>query len=338
VYALWYKHIAYDLVSSEMLSIYYPIESLFLISIGPLMLLYVYEIFGRTVKLFSTPVLLHCISAIPALSYLFWYSQLQEQDRILLMIANKEQLDIFRKFIIVFFLVQVQLYIFYGYYYVSMQLKERPRIILDGVILNMLWLRPFLRFSTIVILLCLIACIISESDKMVIVFASVVLIIECMYIFWKSVSQTGVFMENTCPGTKHPSEKISALDNEADEHLHSLLHLLYSEKLFLNQDINLLTIASKLNIHPHYLSNIINRLTGKNFNDFINEYRIEFAKSQIEAEGDSYTIEAIGYQSGFGSKSSFYTAFKKHCGTTPAEYKKSIINATPVNQHNTSNF
>ena len=66
---------------------------------------------------------------------------------------------------------------------------------------------------------------------------------------------------------------------------------------------------------------LINDNLHKNFTDYINEYRIEEAKQLIQ-DNSLYTIEAIGNQSGFNSKSAFYKAFKKITNTTPAKFKK----------------
>lgn len=97
--------------------------------------------------------------------------------------------------------------------------------------------------------------------------------------------------------------------------------IMLNEKLFTNPDIKLSEVAKIINISAHELSKLINDNLHKNFTDYINEYRIEEAKQLIQ-DNSLYTIEAIGNQSGFNSKSAFYKAFKKITNTTPAKFKK----------------
>ncbi len=60
---------------------------------------------------------------------------------------------------------------------------------------------------------------------------------------------------------------------------------------------------------------------GKNFSDFVNNYRIEEFKSKIQDPGNKkYTILSIAMDCGFNSKSSFNTVFKKLTGQTPTQY------------------
>ena len=81
-------------------------------------------------------------------------------------------------------------------------------------------------------------------------------------------------------------------------------------------------------ISKNILSQYLNEKINKSFSTFINELRIEKAKEFLTAK-TNYTIEGIGYESGFKSKSTFFTAFKKHTGQTPLEYQK-ISNSSPV--------
>ena len=66
---------------------------------------------------------------------------------------------------------------------------------------------------------------------------------------------------------------------------------------------------------------IINEHFEQNFKEYINSYRINHAKEMIQ-KGSNFSLEGIGYESGFNSRTSFYRAFKKFEGRTPSEYLK----------------
>ncbi len=120
---------------------------------------------------------------------------------------------------------------------------------------------------------------------------------------------------------KYGNKKIEP--EEADE-LHQRLDQLMKEgSIFKDPNLKLPDVAKKLNILPHKLSQLINDNLGKNFTIFINEYRVEAAKELIAAN-DLIKLESIGYECGFNSKSTFYTAFKKIEGTTPAKFKEEL--------------
>jgi AraC-like DNA-binding protein len=95
--------------------------------------------------------------------------------------------------------------------------------------------------------------------------------------------------------------------------------------LYLDSQLSLPRLASTMETTPHYLSQAINGKLGKNFFDFVNEYRIEEAKRRIgQADKGRLNVFAIALDSGFSSKSAFYTAFKRYTGMTPSEYKHNI--------------
>jgi len=99
--------------------------------------------------------------------------------------------------------------------------------------------------------------------------------------------------------------------------------LMVSEKLYLNPDLNLQEFSSRLNLHPNYISRIINEQFQMSYNDFVNRHRIEEAKKKLKEEDEkSKTILEIMYDAGFYSKSVFNTAFKKFTGMTPSEYRR----------------
>ncbi len=98
-------------------------------------------------------------------------------------------------------------------------------------------------------------------------------------------------------------------------------------RAFLNPKISLKSLSKEMNLSEGYISQLININSSLNFNEFINSLRVIEAKQMIEDNTfDSYTITAIGLESGFNSKSSFYAAFKKFTNKTPIDYKKSVRN------------
>lgn len=95
---------------------------------------------------------------------------------------------------------------------------------------------------------------------------------------------------------------------------------------FTNTDLTIVDIAGVLGMHPKRISTAINSVGDKNFNAFVNQFRISKAKKLLEdPEYDHLSIEGIGREVGFHSKSAFYSAFKKFTGTTPSKYKESVM-------------
>ena len=98
------------------------------------------------------------------------------------------------------------------------------------------------------------------------------------------------------------------------------------EEWFMQTDLTIQDLASRLNVHPNYLSQIINEREEKNFFDFVNSYRLKaFAELIQHPESQRLTLLALAYDCGFNSKSSFNRYIKKTTGLTPTEYHKSPI-------------
>lgn len=105
-----------------------------------------------------------------------------------------------------------------------------------------------------------------------------------------------------------------------------LCRLLENDKIYQDPELSLVAIAKRLNISSTYLSQLVNTLSQWNFSDFINQYRVKDAERKLtNADFSHYTILAIGLEAGFNSKSAFYSAFKKHTGITPSQYRKSRL-------------
>jgi AraC-like DNA-binding protein len=104
------------------------------------------------------------------------------------------------------------------------------------------------------------------------------------------------------------------------EHLNSYI---ISNQRFVDPSLSLESLAENLNMSLSHVSKLINDFSNYNFSDYINSLRIQQAKKLLGDDSfDQYTIVAIGLESGFNSKSTFYAAFKKFALQTPSEYRE----------------
>jgi AraC-like DNA-binding protein len=112
---------------------------------------------------------------------------------------------------------------------------------------------------------------------------------------------------------------------EAEKYKLQVLEYFEKERPYLNGKLSLREVADHLNISVNHLSQVINEQLGKTFFDFVSDYRVEEVKSRLaKSDLQNFTLLAIAYDSGFNSKSSFNTVFKRSTGKTPSQYAKSL--------------
>lgn len=100
-----------------------------------------------------------------------------------------------------------------------------------------------------------------------------------------------------------------------------IISLLQQEKIYEDAELTLTQMARRLKTNPSLLSKIINQGFGQNFNDCINQYRIEAVKEKLKnGEQQRQTLLGIAYDCGFNSKATFNRAFKKVTGQSPKEF------------------
>ncbi len=119
---------------------------------------------------------------------------------------------------------------------------------------------------------------------------------------------------------KYADKKIDA--GRADQLVQKLEKVMTQEELYKNANLKSSDVAKRIQVTTHQFSQLLNDNLGKNFSVFINEYRIEAAKNML-GHDNNLTLEAIGYECGFNSKSTFFTTFKKLVGATPSQFKNS---------------
>ncbi|EMN44503.1 AraC family transcriptional regulator [Leptospira weilii] len=100
-----------------------------------------------------------------------------------------------------------------------------------------------------------------------------------------------------------------------------LIHIIKEERIYLDEDIRLPDVSEELGISVHQLSFFLNNHLGMNFNNYINRFRVEEAKSML-INDPSRSVVSVGIAVGFNSNSSFYKAFLKETGMSPKQFRE----------------
>ncbi len=110
--------------------------------------------------------------------------------------------------------------------------------------------------------------------------------------------------------------------------LKKLSNEIENEKCYLDKELTITSLASKLKTNRDYLSQIINEIYGKNFNEFINSHRIKESINILEkivsGEIENWTMNVVAEKSGFKHTSTFNPAFKSITQISPGDYKKAL--------------
>lgn len=122
------------------------------------------------------------------------------------------------------------------------------------------------------------------------------------------------------PSLSHP-EDLEKNNDDLQKIAKQLTRLMEEERLFIQPDLTLQGLAQQLQVNPHQLSAAINQIFAKNFNEYVNTYRIEaFIQLHTTDHAKKFTLLSMALDSGFNSKATFNRAFKKLKGVTPQVY------------------
>ena len=112
---------------------------------------------------------------------------------------------------------------------------------------------------------------------------------------------------------------------QMDEFKQRLTGLMEEQSIYLRPDLTLPELAEMLECSVNHLSQVINAGFGMSFFDYLNHHRVKDAMSLLHPDAAAAnTVLNVALQVGFNSTSTFYVAFKKVTGQTPAQYRKSL--------------
>ena len=108
-----------------------------------------------------------------------------------------------------------------------------------------------------------------------------------------------------------------------DELMQRIVQLMEQEKPYLSSELKVSDLADRLGVNSRTLSDCIRNSTGSTFANFINAYRIDYAKQLMRQQPD-IKISEVFLSSGFANETTFFRIFKAVTGMTPNEWKAKI--------------
>jgi len=146
-----------------------------------------------------------------------------------------------------------------------------------------------------------------------IVFSFILYLIISILLYRKKTDDLFLLNNQKYSGKRIDSTEAAILSEKLE-------NIMNAKSLYKNPNLSLQDVSQEMNISTHQLSQFLNNNLNKNFTSFVNEFRIKEA-CKIITSNHKLTLESVGYDVGFNSKSTFFSAFKKHTGTTPLNYQ-----------------
>lgn len=166
-----------------------------------------------------------------------------------------------------------------------------------------------------------------------------------LVIFIYFVSYKAFRFPNLFEGTHHPEEvepipdaplalpvndhsKTESKPKEPDytQLCEELAACMFSEKYYLKKDLTVHDLAKEISQSPRLISTSINRALDINFSEWVNNYRVDHAMQMLRGTDFEYlSVEGVGLEAGFKSRSAMYTAFKKKTGHPPGRFREAVL-------------
>ncbi len=113
-------------------------------------------------------------------------------------------------------------------------------------------------------------------------------------------------------------DKEKLIQNQLNEQL-------IKNKKFLLKQYSITDLARDTSVPLYLLTKYINKNLNTNFSDLVNQHRVDACKILMTSqEYQQLTLDGIADRCGFNNRNSFYKAFKKNTGKTPAQYQKTL--------------
>lgn len=167
------------------------------------------------------------------------------------------------------------------------------------------------------------------DSKVLVLLSGVVTTFEIIYFYYISVYFQDLLNDETAAEAQKNTPKKSILGDIDIEALEKQLnYLIHEERIYLDEDIRLPSVAEELGVSVHQLSSYLNDHKGINFNNYINQFRVEEAK-MILINDPSRSVISVGNAVGFNSNSVFHRAFLRETGMSPKKFREAHLFKKP---------
>lgn len=142
-----------------------------------------------------------------------------------------------------------------------------------------------------------------------------------------STTPTGLPLSASWKPNGQNLKKALLSKEECQRYLQALTDIIERQQAYLNAELSLRALAADLDLHPNKLSWLLNTTVRKNYNEYINSYRLQaFKEKALSPKNSHLTLLGLAYESGFNSKTVFNNFFKKQEGMTPRAWLKAQRN------------
>lgn len=181
--------------------------------------------------------------------------------------------------------------------------------------INLNWLRTIMISFFAILSLWIVDCVVIDFDIEVVYMAGALVI--WMFLCYFIYRHGSVIDELSEPVA--PECQCVACDVASDALTERIRILFEVERVFLNPHLKLSDVASMSNSNRTYVSRFFNSSHGKTFFEFVNEYRVNYAKELLKTTTEK--LDVVAEMSGFNSRQSFHRVFSKLTGCTPEKYR-----------------
>ena len=306
-----------------LLFFYFPIHSVLSMLIAPTIYLYIGMLLFHQPFSWKKTLVHYVPPLIPAVLYLAYFAAQPELTRIQMLLGHHAPTQWIVVVLNLLFYIQVNGYLIICFCRVYALRQTGYTITHCGTSINVRHLCPFFLIIVGGLAVYILLCTLHGFNHNRLHFSLYLYTALAIVLFLRALWHSDLVVQHFTQQPKTTTAKPLIINPEHQLLLDRLNTEMETAQPYLSDHCCIQQVADTMKISRNQLSALLNDNGYNGFNDYINEYRIKYGrKLLLEDQALRPLLEVIGTQCGFGSKSSFNRAFKKHTGQTPKKYQQ----------------